>query len=445
MLINDLGAFVARNDCSAMPQSIVSAVKLRILDLIASQLVGHQLGNHHLLLPLLAADGDTRVWGGGTKLTLRDAVLVNSFLAHSTYLEDGSRYTGGHPSSVVIPAAIGLAEQRRLSGCDLIAAVASGYEVFLRLGRMIYPSTVARGFQSTAVLGAVASAAACSSLLHLSATRAKNALAIACSLGVGLKEALKCSASQPLQVGRSCEGGLIAALFAEQGAEGADSIIEAGFVMAFADHADSTEVGAGLGSSFRIPETYLKMHGGCRGTHAPVDVVMRVVHEHRIAPDDIETIALQVDSVTYAADIHQPCNGTQAQFSAAFCVAVAVCEGNVSIFQFTDEKLADTRIRAMMTRIEVEVDTRLDVHYPDKRGARVAIELKDGRRASDFIENARGEPEDPFTLAEVERKFLDLARGALGDNAERVRDSVMDLEHLVDVKILVERLKPVGD
>lgn len=441
MLVNELGQFVSQTRCQALPADVVDATKLRILDLLAAGLVGYRLGSHKLLLPIVAGAGAASVWGLGAKFPLRDAVLVNSFLAHSTYLDDGSRYTGGHPSSVVIPAAIALAETEHATGRDLVASVAAGYEIFLRLGRAIYPSTVVRGFQSTAVLGAVASAAASANMLHFAPERAKNAMAIACNLGVGLKEALRCSASQPLQVARSCEGGVLAAMFARQGAEGADSIIENGFMKAFADDAAVAGVLADLGTRFRIFETYIKVHGGCRGNHAPVDVVQDLAKAHAIKPEDIEHIAIRVDSVTFAAEIHEPRNGNQAQFSVAFSAAVALLEGNASIFQYTDEKIADPRVRAMMGRIRVEVDTALDRGYPDKRGAAAEIAVSGGRRYRGSIENARGEPEYPLTRTEIENKFVTLTTDVLGERAERVRDMVMELEKLTDIGVLAECLK----
>src|SRR5690606_15559441 len=149
----------------------------------------------------------------------------------------------------------------------LVTAIAAGYEVFLRLGAAIYPSTVRRGFQSTAVLAAPATAAAAAVLLDLPAERAVHAIAIACSHGAGLKEALKAADSQPLQVGRSSEGGLLAALYAAQGATGAPAIIEQGFLRAYADEARAAPVGEGLGRRWHIGQTYLKAHGGCRGNH----------------------------------------------------------------------------------------------------------------------------------------------------------------------------------
>src|SRR3990172_2086387 len=300
MMVNEFGKFIAQTRYENLPADVIDTVKLRVLDLLAAGLAGYHLGCHKQLLPILGGAGEASVWGVGKKLALRDAVMVNSFMSHALYLDDGSRFTGGHPSPVVIPSAIALAETQHATGRDLIAAVAAGYEIFLRLGRAIYPSTVVRGFQSTAVLGAAASASACASLLRFSPEQAKNALAIACNLGVGLKEALKSSGSQPIQVARSCEGGIVAALFAQHGAQGADSILEGGFLKAFAENPATADLLTGLGTDFRIFETYIKVHGGCRGNHAPVDVVQDLVRSNAINPESIAGILIRVDSVTYA-------------------------------------------------------------------------------------------------------------------------------------------------
>lgn len=443
MLVGEFGKFIARTPYESLPARVVETVKLRVLDTLAAALAGYHMGCHRQLLPLLGGAGEATGWGVGSRLSVRDAALLNSFLSHALYLDDGSRFTGGHPSSVVIPGAVALAERERATGRRLIAAVAAGYEIFLRLGRAIYPSTVVRGFQSTAVIGAAASAAACANLLRFTPEAAKNALAIACNLGVGLKEALKSSASQPIQVARSCEGGLMAALFAGQGAEGADSILEGGFLRAFAGHPAGADILTGLGTDFRIFETYIKVHGGCRGNHAPVDAVQDVVKANAIKPEAIASLRIRIDTVTHAAEIHEPANGNEAQFSVAFAVAAALVKGDASVFQYTDANVADPRVREMMGRIHVEVDPRLDQGYPDRRAASAEITLADGRRFTGHVDNAKGEPECPFTAADIENKFLALTRDILAGGGEQVRDLVMGLETLRDVNILGACLKAV--
>lgn len=442
MIAVKLGKFVSQLEFESLPLGVSGAVKHRTLDALASGLAGFQLGAHRQLLSVMRGHGEATVWGEGTKLSLRGAVLINSFLAHCTYMDDGDRYSGAHPAAVIIPSAIALAEMEHLSGARLISAIVAAYEVLLRVGQAIYPSAVVRGFQSTAILGAIGSAAASANLLGLSAQATKNAIAISCNLGVGLKEALKSSASQPLQVARACEGGLLAALYAQQGAEGPDGIIENGFVKAFADKGDVSDVLTGLGSSYRIFDTYIKIHGGCRGNHSPIDVVMDLVKAHNITPDEIDSILVSVDSVTMAGEIHDPANGNQAQFSVPFAIAVALLEGSASIFQFTDEKIENPRIRAMMQKIHTQLDKALDVSYPNKRGAVAEIQLADGRRLTMAIDNAKGEPEYPLSTADIELKFYDLANEVLEENAVWVRDAVMNLEMLDDVARLAAHIRP---
>lgn len=441
MLVNELGKFVASTRYESLPAAVVDTVKLRILDTLGAGLAGYRLGCLEKLLPIYNNAGESTVWGGGNKLALRDAALLNSFAAHALYLNDGSRFTGSHPSSVVIPSALALAEVERSTGQDLIAAVAAGYEVFLRLGRAIYPHAVVQGFHTTSVTGGVASAAACASMLRFSPEAAKNALAIACSLGVGLKEAHHCSGSQPIQIARSCEAGVVAALFSGQGAQGADSIIEHGFLRVYAQTENTQDILDGLGTDYRIFETYLKVHGGCRGNHAPVDLAQNLVKTYAIQPEKIESILIRVDSVTYAAEIHDPQNGNQAQFSVAFSVAVALLNGDASVFQYADANLADSRIRAMMARIHVEIDKKLDQGYPEQRASSIVITLVDGTRHEGYIPNAKGEPEFPLTPADIETKFLTLTRDILPDGGKRVRDLVMGLETVADLRSLTAVLE----
>ncbi|MBI1990076.1 MAG: MmgE/PrpD family protein, partial [Betaproteobacteria bacterium] len=160
-----------------------------------------------------------------------------------------------------------------------------------------------------------------------------------------------------------------------------------------------------------------------------------------IKPESIASILIRVDSVTYAAEIHSPANGNEAQFSVAFAVAAALVNGDASVFQYTDAKVADPRIRAMMARIHVEVDKKLDEGYPDKRAAAAEIVLADGRRSSGYIPNAKGEPECPLSAAEIEAKFLTLTKDILPGGGARVRDLVMGLETLTDLSVLTASLK----
>jgi len=425
-----LGRFVAGVQAEHLPEEARQAVSLRLLDTLAAAASGVQQGAERGLLRLLPGDGPIAVWGTAARRGLRDAVIINSAVSHSAYFEDGCRYTGGHPSSALIPAAFALACERGSSGAELVAAIVTGYEVFLRLGRAIYPSTVQRGFQSTAILAAPATAAAASVLLRLPAERAAHAIAIACSHGAGLKEALKNAGSQPLQVGRSSEGGLLSALYAAQGADGVPDVIERGFFKAYAGTASADIVTRGLGLQWGIGNTYLKMHGGCRGNHAPVDAAAGLMREHGLAPRDIASMDVRVDTVTLAAEVAEPANANQAKFSIAFSIAAKLLKGDAMPRRYTDAALADPEMRALMARIRVRADAALDEGYPDRRGAMIGARTVDGRELDYALDRALGEPEQPYAQADIERKF-DLTAGALyGPSAGRIKDMAMSLPAL---------------
>ena len=442
MLAKRLGEFAAGLHAPWMSPAAIEAVKVRVLDTLGAGLAGVQLHNHHRLLRLLEGTGPCSIWGDPHTATAREAALVNSFATHSTYLEDGSRFTGGHPSSVVIPAVLAEAEIRHSSGREVIVAVAAGYEIFLRLGRAIYPACVNRGFQSTALLGSVSAAAALANLRGFSPTAAANAISIGATLGIGFKEALKSSGSQPIQVARSCESGFIAAALAGAGDEGAPLMLEKGFIKGFGSEGDVGEILEGLGSALRIDETYLKRHAGCRGNHAPLDAAIDLIVRERIVPEQVKRVRVYVDTVTRAAAIESPTDGEQAQFSIGFSVALAFIEGNASIFHYTTARLSDPHVKWMMERIVVGVDPDLDARYPDERGARVEIELMNGSVLRNAVSNARGEPEWPLSDVEVEEKFLALASPRLGAAAREVRDLAKNLDKVSDIRELTRLLVP---
>ncbi len=91
MMINELGKFVAQTRYEDLPSTVVELAKTRILDLLSAGLAGYRLGLYRALFEILGGKGEATVWGAGVKYPLRDAALLNSFMAHSTYMEDGSR------------------------------------------------------------------------------------------------------------------------------------------------------------------------------------------------------------------------------------------------------------------------------------------------------------------------------------------------------------------
>lgn len=426
-------------EAGAADAQVREVFRLRILDLVGCACAGYRLGTWRGLASALDAPGTVCSWFEGTGRATGDALRVNAFMSHAAYMEDGSRSTGGHPSCVVTPTALTVATSLRgklPAPEDLLAAVASGYDVFLRVGERAYPAIVERGFQSTAVLAPIASAATVARLLRLTEAETMHALAIAASLGAGLKAALRASTTQPLQVAQGCEAGRVAALMAANGAQGYEGILAEGFYLAYA---------GGERPVFepRVPRilgTYVKMHGGCRGNHAPLDAFLALCRKHGVTDTDLRSVSVHVDRHTLAAEIEHPATPAQAQFSIAFAIAVAAVHGETGVFAFTDRRLTDPRVRALMARVEVHHDPALDADYPSKRSARVSIATSSGTHTL-ALDYPAGEPENPVEPDGLVRKYDELARPVLGNDTDRVRDIVLDLDRQPSLAPLLDALE----
>lgn len=439
--LSRLGAFAAGLAHEAPPADVASTLAMRVMDCIAAQLHGVRAGHARLPLQVFDGAGSHVVWGTDASRGLRDAIVLNAALSHATYFEDGSRFTGGHPASAVIPAAFALAVERQADGARLLAAIAAGYEVFLRLGRAVYPVIVQRGFQSTAILAAPASAAACAVLLGLDANAATHAIAIACSQGAGLKEALRRVDSQPLQVGRSSEGGLVAARMAQQGATGSAQILEHGFLRAFGGEDAEAKLESTM-DGWHLAETYVKLHGGCRGNHAPVDAALALAQQHDVRAADLRGIEVRVDTVTRAAAIEPPADAAEAQSSIGFSIAAALVFGDVAPTRFDAATLADERVKRLVRITDISADAALDQGYPERRAADIVFHLADGRRLAGHAERARGEPEWPVAPDHVAAKFDAIAPVVLGrEQAAELRRELLALHEQRDLSRLARLLR----
>src|SRR5207253_956244 len=119
------------------------------------------------------------IWGMGTAASPRDAALINGMLAHMLDYDDGDMVSRMHPSCMLVPALLAVAEPRRLSGAAVLDAYLTGYYVIQMIGRIAGKPLARRGFHVTGMIGAMGSTAAVSRLLDLNAEQTANALGIA--------------------------------------------------------------------------------------------------------------------------------------------------------------------------------------------------------------------------------------------------------------------------
>jgi 2-methylcitrate dehydratase PrpD len=370
------------------------------------------------------AGGRASVVGHGLATGSAWAALANGTAAHAIEMDDVTTESSLHPGTVVVPAALAVAEERGASGVRFLEAVVAGYEVVIRTGNALNAAAAyRRGFHPTGIAGVFGAAVAAGRLLGLDAAGLAHALGIAGTMASGSLEYLSDGAwTKRLNAGWAAHAGIVAAGLARGGFTGPETVFEGplGFLRAYSDAPAAARLLAGLGSDWQLLRVSIKPYACCRYSHGLIDCVLRLRREHGIRPEQVERIRLGVLSggaLLVAEPIERkraPANVVEAQFSAPFAAALALARGGAGPGEYTPESVDDPTIRDLMARTECYRDPDLDACYPQQWPAAAELVLRDGRRLATRQEAATGEPENPVPRAELVAKFEQLAGSVLG-------------------------------
>jgi len=354
----------------------------------------------------------------GRKATARAAALIQGTAAHAAEVDDSFRDAMYHPGAATIAAALAMAQTVGASGPEFLRAVVAGYEVSTRIG-VVMGRPHYKYWHNTGTMGSFGAAAAAASLLKLDEAAFANALAIAATFTAGLQQAFRLEAmAKPLHAGRAAEAGVLAAQLAAGGMRSSLDVLEgeSGLGQAMSQGPDWSAVGATLGTDFHITRLTFKSHIGCGHTFAAIDGALELQRQHGFSHADIERVTLGVYQPTLDIAPHvDPQNADQARFSLHYMVATALVHGSVRLSAFEPVRLNDPATRSLMQRIHKALDPEVDAAFPGRRGARVAITLRDGRTLALLQPDRKGDPELPLSDADLEGKLMELATPLIGE------------------------------
>lgn len=436
-----LARFCAELDWRAVPVEARERTKELLLDLLGVAVRGSATPSGRAVQGFVRTlpPGGAAVLGTGMRTGATWAALANGTGAHSIEMDDVTRESSLHPGVAAIPAALALAQERRASATDLLAAILCGYEVTMRVGNALGPaSAYSRGFHPTGVAGAFGAAVAAGRLSGLDAEGLTRALGIAGTMASGSLEYLADGSwTKRLNPGWAGHAGIVAAGLAESGFTGPATALDGrfGLLRGYTDEPRPELLLADLGEPLQVMRVTIKPYACCRYTHGLIDGVLALRTAHGIRPEEVERIRLGVLSAG-AALIAEPIerkrdprNVVDAQFSAPFGAAVALVHGRAGLAEHSEDALRDARVRALMARTECFRDPSLDAAYPAAWPSLVEIALRDGRTVSERVEHALGEPENPVPRAALVDRFAELVGGRLDDRAARdLAERVLGLE-----------------
>jgi 2-methylcitrate dehydratase PrpD len=451
-------SFVVNTSYDAIPREVIELGKKSILDGLGLALAGSRAETGPLCLRYLDSLGSTQgsssIVGTSRKSAPQLAALVNGVSIHADDFDDTQLAVAKdrvygllvHPTVPVLPAVLALAERAKPSGRDFMLAYHLGVEVECKIAEAIAPRHYEDGFHSTGTCGPFGSAAACSKLLGLDATRTRIAFGIAGSRSAGLRENFG-TMTKPLQAGHAAGSGVEAAQLAELGWTAAQDILEAqrGFFHAAGGSFDPAAIVGKLGAPwcFASPGISLKPYPSGSLSHPAMTEMMRLIEANDIRPAQVRQVEVGANhNMTQALLHHHPQNGLEAKFSMEFCMAILLLERKAGLAQFTTPVVQRADVQEMINKVRYYVDAEAEAAGFDKMTSILRVTLKSGKVITGRANFGKGSPADPMSFAEAAVKFRGCAEYAQWPKAktEALIAFVQSMESAPDISKLTALL-----
>jgi len=345
--------------------------------------------------PAQAQDGATILFDG------RTASLTGAAFAVATQIDnldahDGFNPTKGHIGCAVVPALCVLAEhQPDLPARDALVAMVMSYEVAARAAIALHASV--SDYHTSGAWNALGVAALACRLRGSTPDQLRHAFGIAEYHGP--RSQMMREIANPTMLhdgsGMGAMVGLMAALLAEDGFEGAPAMTVE----------DAAPHWADLGTRWTVTENYIKPYPICRWAHAALDAAHGLVAEHAVAANSIASVEVRTFAESAALYPGVPSTTSQAQYSLRFALATLLAGGEIGPDDIQADALRRPQTITMMDRINITEDAKHSARFPTGRWSDVTLTLTDGRVLSSGDVHARGGPEAPMEMSEIEAKF----------------------------------------
>jgi len=229
-----------------------------------------------------------------------NAALINGAFTHALDMDDLHNASIIHLGTVVVPAALAVAEHIGASGTQLITAIVAGYEVAARIGEEVNPDSYFY-WHTTGTAGTFGAAAAAAKLLRLTPEQTAHCFGSAGSQAAGLWEFLASGGmSKTLHAGKAAANGVLAALLAQEGFTGATTILAGtkGFCYAMTARPKLSKLTENLGTGhYKIEENSFKPYACCKYCHPAINAALILCYQHSIRPHQVKSITIKTNSV----------------------------------------------------------------------------------------------------------------------------------------------------
>ena len=418
------------------------------IDTLGCMLAGaNELGPRRVRATIGAWGAGTSSVVGGTSAPSPYAALANGTAAHALDFDDNDIPAASHPSAVLVPAILAIAEAQELHLEEALDAYLIGLEVMARIGEAVNMGHYIKGWHATATIGSLGAAAACGRLLKLDATHMGAAISIATSSASGYQSQFG-TMTKPLHAGLAAQNGVLAASLAAQGLRGSEESLDGRYsflsLLSGEGAPGFVDLEQRLGNPHAIIQYGLsiKRYPCCYYLARSLDAILFLKSQHGILASDVTDVLITMpERNANILRYPQPSNTDEAKFSVPYCMAVALETGAVTISDFRAPALEREGIRALMPRIRLQTyasqpgSLDLTANEPDA----VDIQLASGRTLSKTVTCAYGNARDPLSLEDLLGKFRDCAKVLLQPaDVERAVALMSHLDASLPVKSVTE-------
>ena len=427
-LADRLAEFTLATRFEDLPAGVVAEAKRRLIDAFACA-----AGALHEPAPGIArrvalkvrGTPSASVFGGGTS-SPDWAAFANG--VHIRYLDCNDTYLSlepAHPSDNWA-AVMAVGEAVGADGRAWITAAAIAYEVQCRLCDAA--SIRARGWDHT-TYGSLSASLASAKLLGLTHPQTVHALGIAGTTGTALRltRAGELSMWKGCAFAHAARNGVFAALLASEGMTGPAPLFEGdmGFQQQVSGPFTLEKLGGPDVGDWMLPKTSIKFVPAEYHSQSAIAAAFRlresVGDPSRIASIEIATFRTAVEIIGRDPEKWRPKTRETADHSLPYCTAVALVDGEVSAAQFTQTRLNDPALLALVARTTVVEDPALTAGYPAGIPNRVSVTMVDGTVLTAEVAYPPGHDKNPLTYEQLAVKFHGLADPPLGrGRAERL-------------------------
>lgn len=442
-LARRLAEYTHRLRFEELDSATVHEVRRRLIDSLACAAGAWNAGAPNVARRIAArvASSPGATFLGGVNRTSPDlAAFVNGVLFR--YLDYNDTYLSKEPAhpSDNFAATLAAAETAGADGRSFITATAVAYEIQCRLCDAA--SIRARGWDHV-TYGAFSTSAAAAKLLGLDADGIEQAINLAGTPNVALRQtrAGELSEWKGCAFANASRNGVFAALLAAEGLTGPSPVFEG--EMGFWKQVSGPCVPAALGGEpgsdgFMIARTSIKFwpaeYHSQSAIHAALELRPQVGDVERIASIEIHSFDAAVDIIGKDPEKWRPKTRETADHSLPYCFAVALADGDVTLESFSEARLRDEKLLALVAKIRVLRDAGLTARYPRGIPNRITVTMKDGRTLVAENEFPRGHDRNPMSDDEVVAKFDRMTANLLTAPARReILDRCWTLEKQTDL------------